>query len=456
MDIVTQINEVIEYIETHLSEKNDYEKLAKIACCSVYNLQRIFVSITNISIAEYIRKRRMSLAASDIINSDERIIDIAAKYGYESPESFNRSFQKVYNMPPSLMRKNKPVLKTFSRLSLSMEIEKIGRNIYMKNCIDYNFEFSGFWGRNFNNCFSSAYKYLTRNDKRLSLISQEDFFFFFGTMSGQNVTRLPFDETAIEPEWMINNTVSQIEFIMGFTGFDYTIELSNFKESVKNSIDIDKPVIAKLKENNKNGYNLIIGFDEEKYVCPNFNEDSSQILSDDDIELLYILGDKKAPKYTYLDGLKRIVRILEHNREKNIWGELSEKFNHYWEEGLNNTDINEVKKRFNRTAEMMWHAFNCHNLGESMGRIQHSICGSTTNVERYKHACELIGDACFTLHLNAWIPVEINHLITWNNEQRNYNAEWALGNAVKYAIDGVNCSDKMLLDAFKELIEITV
>ena len=67
MNTMTQINEVIEYIESHLSEKNDYEILAKIACCSVYNLQRVFVSVTNISISDYMGKRRMSLAACGII-----------------------------------------------------------------------------------------------------------------------------------------------------------------------------------------------------------------------------------------------------------------------------------------------------------------------------------------------------------------------------------------------------
>lgn len=354
------------------------------------------------------------------------------------------------------MRKIKPQINAFSRISVSMEMEKIGRGIYMKNCIDYDFEFSGFWGRNFNNCFSSAYKYLTRNHKKLALISQEDFFFFFGTMSGQNVTRLPYDETTVEPEWLINNTISQIKFILGFTGYEYTVVSNNFKQEVKKSIGDGIPVIVKLKDNDINGYNLIIGFDEETFLCPNFNSDPRQILKDEDIELLYILGEKKTPRYTYLDGLKQIIRVLEHNQEKNIWGETADKFSHYWEEGLNNTDISEVKKRFDRTVKMMWHTFNCHILGETMGRIQHAISGSTTNIERYKHACDLIGDACFTMHLNAWIPIEINNLIIWDNEQRNYNSEWALGNAVNYAIKALDHYDKILLEAFKELIEITV
>lgn len=122
MDMVAQLNEVIEHIESHLLERNDYDALAKIACCSVYNLQRIFSATTSISISDYIRRRRISLAASEILNTDASILDIAIKYGYESPESFSRAFQLIYNISPAVMRKTKPGYTPFSRIIISVEV----------------------------------------------------------------------------------------------------------------------------------------------------------------------------------------------------------------------------------------------------------------------------------------------------------------------------------------------
>ena len=125
MDMATQINKVISHIETHLLEKNDYETLAKIACCSVYNLQRLFSSAANMSIVDYIRRRRMSLAGAELIKTNTSIIDIALKYGYESSEAFSRAFQMVYNVLPSDMRKTKAGYVPFSRINISVEVSNV-------------------------------------------------------------------------------------------------------------------------------------------------------------------------------------------------------------------------------------------------------------------------------------------------------------------------------------------
>jgi hypothetical protein len=320
--------------------------------------------------------------------------------------------------------------------------------------IDYNFEFSPFWGRNFNNCFSSAYKYLTLNDDQYADVNQCDLFFYFGTMSGQNVTRLPYDESSEESEWLINNTKTQIDLIFGFSWYDYKVITDNLKSEIIKSINAKIPVIAKLKEQNTEGYNLIIAYDGDNFLCPNYSDDPKHILTYDKIDALYIFGDKKTPRYTFMDGLKQIKKVLDHSREKGYWTEFITKFNHYWEEGLNNADISEVKKRFERTANVMCHTFNCHNFGEAMGKYKHSLAETMKNNEHFKHTCDLISDACFSTHLNAWIPIEINKLIDWEKENRDYNSEWALGNAVARAIKDIDYYDKMLLEAINEMIEI--
>ena len=112
MEWIERLNTTIEYIENHLTEKIDYEQLAKIAGCPSYHFQKTFLYMTNISLSEYIRKRRISLAAVDLQTGEDKIIDIALKYGYESPTAFNRAFQAVHGIAPSLVRKKNVQIKS--------------------------------------------------------------------------------------------------------------------------------------------------------------------------------------------------------------------------------------------------------------------------------------------------------------------------------------------------------
>lgn len=106
MDNRVKFEELIKYIEIHLAEKIDYNELAKIIAVSEQSMQRIFVFITNMSLSEYIRKRRLSKAYEELKNSDIKIMDLAIKYQYESETSFSRSFKNMFNMSPSECRKS--------------------------------------------------------------------------------------------------------------------------------------------------------------------------------------------------------------------------------------------------------------------------------------------------------------------------------------------------------------
>ena len=104
MDILSRLNEAIVYIENHLCGEIDMNEIAKIACESADGFQRIFKTLTSMTVKEYIRKRRLSLAVSDIQNGDEKIIDIALKYGYESADSFRRAFESQHKITPTAAR----------------------------------------------------------------------------------------------------------------------------------------------------------------------------------------------------------------------------------------------------------------------------------------------------------------------------------------------------------------
>ena len=124
MEWISQLNDTIQYIERHLSDEIDYEKLAKIACCSSFHYQRMFAYMAGVPLSEYIRRRRMSRAAVDLQNG-AKIVDVALKYGYSSPTSFNRAFQAIHGIAPSMAKESGVSLKTFSPINFKITIQGV-------------------------------------------------------------------------------------------------------------------------------------------------------------------------------------------------------------------------------------------------------------------------------------------------------------------------------------------
>ncbi|SHL73923.1 transcriptional regulator, AraC family [Anaerocolumna jejuensis DSM 15929] len=123
MDWVEKLNESISYIEGNLAAEISYEKLARIANCSVYNYQRMFSYIADKSLSEYIRSRRLTMAAFDLLNGRDRIIDIALKYGYESQDAFSRAFKVFHGVSPSVVRNETVQLRSCPKLSFQITIK---------------------------------------------------------------------------------------------------------------------------------------------------------------------------------------------------------------------------------------------------------------------------------------------------------------------------------------------
>ena len=122
MDWITGIQNAINYIEEHLTEEIDYEIVAKEAACSSFYLQRIFSILCGMTLGDYIRNRRLTLAGNELSAADDKVIDIALKYGYESPESFTRAFSRFHGVTPSEAKKDGSKLKSFSRLSVKITL----------------------------------------------------------------------------------------------------------------------------------------------------------------------------------------------------------------------------------------------------------------------------------------------------------------------------------------------
>lgn len=121
--ILTGFDNMISYIEEHLSEKIDYNDLAKIIGYSPYHLQRLFLMLTNIPISEYIRHRRLSCSAYDLLNDKSSVTEIATKYQYSSPSSFQRAFKVFHGISPKEIKSGEHFIKAYPplRFELSMK-----------------------------------------------------------------------------------------------------------------------------------------------------------------------------------------------------------------------------------------------------------------------------------------------------------------------------------------------
>jgi AraC family transcriptional regulator len=123
MEWLDRLNQSISYIENNLAGEIDYNQAAKIACCSSFHYQRMFSYIAGVSLAEYIRRRRMTLAAFELKSSDIKVIDLALKYGYDSPTSFSRAFYNIHGVSPSASKNSRANLKAYPRMTFSISIK---------------------------------------------------------------------------------------------------------------------------------------------------------------------------------------------------------------------------------------------------------------------------------------------------------------------------------------------
>lgn len=123
MDWLTKLGQAIDYLEDHLDGDISYDAAAQIACCSNYSFQRLFSHLAGVTLAEYIRRRRMTQAAFELQSGTAKIGVIGAKYGYPAAASFHRAFQQVHGVAPSAVRRPGAALQAYPRLRLQLSVE---------------------------------------------------------------------------------------------------------------------------------------------------------------------------------------------------------------------------------------------------------------------------------------------------------------------------------------------
>ena len=123
MEWIERLNEAMNEIEEHLTDTIDYDRMSRIACCSSYHFQRMFAYMAGITLSEYIRRRKMSLAAVDLQSGGEKIITVAQKYGYQSPTAFNWAFRAVHGIAPSAVKQEGVCVKSYPPIVFQITVK---------------------------------------------------------------------------------------------------------------------------------------------------------------------------------------------------------------------------------------------------------------------------------------------------------------------------------------------
>lgn len=179
MDILTQLNKEMMYIEEHIDDDLALAEVSSVTAYSPYHFGRLFYYIADIPLTEYIRKRKLSLAAMKLQSGNDKVIDLAVMYGYDSADSFSRAFVKQHGVTPSAARQTGVSLTIFPPLTFQIKIEGVQAmnvRIEQKEAFevvgverrfnnDETDKISGFWGEKLKDCsLEQLKKQIKRND----------------------------------------------------------------------------------------------------------------------------------------------------------------------------------------------------------------------------------------------------------------------------------------------------
>lgn len=122
MRTIEYLNHAIDYIEEHITEPLEVEEIAKKALLSKYYFQRVFHAVTGVTVNDYIRNRKLTLAAEDLAATNQSVTEIAFRYGYESTDAFTKAFRRLHGVTPSGLRQGDVQLKSYPRMSLQVSV----------------------------------------------------------------------------------------------------------------------------------------------------------------------------------------------------------------------------------------------------------------------------------------------------------------------------------------------
>jgi len=262
MDWITDIQKAINYIENNLLENINVDDISKYIYISSDHFQRMFNMVVGFSVSEYIKNRKLSLAAQELYLKKSKVIDVALKYGYDTHESFTKAFLRFHNVTPSDVRKSRRNIKYFFPLSIQINIK--GGFIMSKKVIPSLGKFmDGMNGENYEFCGAMAQLMATLDEKDYD-------YWFFTCITGDTFTQV-YSKDNQKNFTCLSSAVFGKEYldkVFKACGYDYEYAdnrqfFSNKEKYIAKIIEwINKGIPVVVKDNSYSWFSLAVGYEE--------------------------------------------------------------------------------------------------------------------------------------------------------------------------------------------------
>jgi hypothetical protein len=340
----------------------------------------------------------------------------------------------------------------------------------MKNPLDFDIPFNSNMNTDFINCFASVYLFLEKvncgknyrcnNDNKVCdgcgccdrPNEQARVYFLFSAMSGRSATRDRCDGQLSKSVKLVaaddSGTDYTVDFLFGFAGYEYRkcSDKTKFKDEITASIDAGKPVIAQVRS--KVGrFRVIIGYDGDVLINPDYahaRDIPESALLYEEIEKLYIIGDKVSARFTLKDGLERIKYVMESHTDEALW---DEHINSY--EELDNLDPEEIKARLKYLIKMTCQPWNCHDFKAAFRNCYDEEMRNPVFSALWERICELC-DSTFSCCLDI---SKIKYSNGWY-EDNNPAAALEAKTTMCVTIEKIKENDLEILEIIKQALEI--
>jgi hypothetical protein len=351
----------------------------------------------------------------------------------------------------------------------------------MKKELDFTLPFWKWGGLGFQNCYASVYMCLQGISENDYYYSSKDGYdcnncsncseklnFLFQTISGQTIARKSWSgeltkiQKEIENEFgnAENTSDKFIDIVFGFTGYDYKIINDNFKESVEISINAGKPVIVRLikdeiDNNLGSGFRVITGYDGDEPIEPDYTAVAKieKRLAYNEIKCLYLLGDKIPQRYSFLDVLKFMERVMNSDFEEGVWYDFLRKIETSW--GI---DDAEAKTRFDKfSGAAWWTTLMANSLQNAFcidDRLKKQFGMDNQNClwQLYKVVAGGLGCATDILHNRGYQAGALNNGIQYEETTDSYKWDKNLIFAAEQTLESIIECDYQILSALKKAI----
>ena len=348
----------------------------------------------------------------------------------------------------------------------------------MKN-LDFAYPFTNFSSLSFTNCFTSLYMHLEKYAESYDFDCKEfccccgmcgvpwggvqtRLFFLFDTVSGRTAAQNKWGNRHTEIFDEIYETDEAVDFLFGFAGYGYEKHTENIADKIRESIDGGIPALVRLKDSGNDTFRIITGYDGDNFIQA--RPKGGHKIPDEEPALgkiiaFYQTTGKIERKYALGDGLKRIKRVFEFNRDAKLWDEYIDAFQ--YDHG-HSESAEDIQHRFDTARDAM--VWNCHNFGMAMGvignyervpkQLENWIWDEWKN-PAFLPAYNNLGVACDLSHTRQWqIHALAKVCVKSPTERHDGHTEWGLFECAADALRFLKEYDDAMYKSVCEMDEI--